>query len=142
MSQQQQQQPSVTKEVDWGRVMNSAGPYPIEAFHFVREGLSFTAEQVHSQRAGLPDADRHISGQQLCMGLRDFAIQQYGLLAPTVMEHWHVRRTDDFGRIVFAMIDEGLMSKTQDDSVDDFRAVYDFDEAFSRDQLLTRLATV
>ena len=62
-------------------------------------------------------------------------------MAPVVLDHWNVRRTDYFGRIVFAMIEEGLMSKTADDTLDDFRAVYDFDEAFSSDQLLSRIAT-
>ena len=56
-----------------------------------------------------------------------------------VLSHWHVRRTEDFGRIVFAMIAEGLMSKTDDDTPEDFRAVYDFEEAFSSDQLSERL---
>ena len=128
------------KEVDWTKVMNAAGPYPLEAFCFVREGLSFTAERVHDNPREMTDADRHISGQQLCLGLRDFAIERYGLMAPVVLAHWNVHRTDDFGRIVFAMIKEGLMSKTDDDTLDDFRAVYSFDEAFNRDQLLARIA--
>jgi uncharacterized repeat protein (TIGR04138 family) len=129
------------KDVDWNRVMNAAGPYPLEAFCFVREGLSFTAERVHAARPESAELDRHISGQQLCMGLRDFAIDRYGLMAPVVLGHWHIKRTDDFGRIVFAMIGEGLMSKTDDDTLDDFRAVFDFGEAFSRDQLLAAMAT-
>lgn len=138
--QQQQQTKPVAKEPDWSKILNAAGPYPIEAFNFVREGLTFTAQRIHrSQPAAEPD--RHISGQQLCLGLRDFAIQQYGLLAPIVLRHWHVRRTDDFGRIVFAMIAEGLMSKSADDSIEDFRTVYDFDEAFSRDQLTACMAS-
>ena len=119
--------------------MQIAGPYPMEAFTFVREGLSFTAEQLHGDPEQMSDVDRHINGQQLCMGLRDFAIERYGLMAPVVLDHWHVRRTEDFGRIVFAMIDGGLMSKTDDDSLEDFRAVFDFDEAFRRDQLVARI---
>jgi uncharacterized repeat protein (TIGR04138 family) len=138
--QQQQQTKPVAKEPDWSKILNAAGPYPIEAFTFVREGLTFTAQQIHRSQAAA-EPDRHISGQQLCMGLRDFAIQQYGLLAPIVLRHWHVRRTDDFGRIVFAMIAEGLMSKSSDDTLEDFRMVYDFDEAFSRDQLTACMAS-
>lgn len=128
------------KEVDWNRVINAAGPYPLEAFCFVREGLSFTAERVHAAPREGSEMDRHISGQQLCMGLRDFAIDRYGLMAPVVLGHWHIKRTDDFGRIVFAMIGEGLMSKTEDDTLDDFRAVFDFGDAFSRDQLTAAIA--
>ena len=78
-----------------------------------------------------PDESRHVSGQQLCLGLRDFAIKQYGLLALTVLGRWGLRRTDDFGRIVFAMIEAGLMKKTDEDTLEDFRGVYDFGEAFN-----------
>ena len=138
MSQQQQQ--TKVKEVDWNKVMNAAGPYPIEAFTFVREGLTFTAQRIHPEPESVPESDRHISGQQLCLGLRDYAIHQYGLMAPVVLDHWHVRRTDDFGRIVFAMIGEGLMSKTAEDTLEDFRAVFDFDEAFSASEVLTNIA--
>jgi len=141
MSQQKQQQKQiVAKEIDWTKVLNTAGPYPIEAFTFVREGLTYTAQRIHQSNESMHEVDRHISGQQLCMGLRDFAIQQYGLLARVVLRHWNVHRTDDFGRIVFAMIAEGLMSKTAEDTIDDFRMVYDFDEAFSADQLLSTIA--
>jgi uncharacterized repeat protein (TIGR04138 family) len=137
---QQHQTKPVAKEPDWSKILNAAGPYPIEAFTFVREGLTFTAQRIHRNQA-TAEPDRHISGQQLCMGLRDFAIQQYGLMAPVVLRHWHVRRTDDFGRIVFAMIAEGLMSKSSDDTLEDFRMVYDFEEAFSRDQLTACMAS-
>lgn len=128
------------EQPDWRSMLDNAGPYPIEAFTFVRDGLSYTAKCVHENIDALSEDERHISGQQLCMGLRDFAIEKYGLLAQEVLRHWHVKRTDDFGRIVFAMIEEGLMSKNQEDTVEDFRAVYDFDEAFSRDLLLERMA--
>ena len=130
---------TTTKELNWKKILNAAGPYPIEAFTFVREGLTFTSQRIHGAAENLPDADRHISGPQLCLGLRDFAIEQYGLMAPIVLGHWRISRTEDFGRIVFAMIGEGLMSKTPDDNLEDFRGVFDFDEAFSSDQLASRI---
>jgi len=133
MSQHQQ-------EVDWNEILGSV-PYPIEAFAFVREGLSFSVEQVHNDPDAMAEEDRHITGQQLCLGLRDLAISRWGLLAPIVLEHWHIRRTFDFGRIVFAMIDAGLMTKTASDTLDDFHAVFDFDEAFAREALLQRINT-
>jgi uncharacterized repeat protein (TIGR04138 family) len=72
-----------------------------------------------------------VTGPQLCLGLRDFAIQKYGMLARTVLERWGIRKTDDFGRIVFAMIEAGLMRKSDEDSESDFQGVFDFDEGFS-----------
>lgn len=116
-------------------------PYPVEAFNFVREGLSFTAERVHGHPEELSELDRHVSGQQLCLGLRDFAIERYGLLARSVFDHWNVHRTDDFGRIVFALVESGVLSKTDEDSLEDFRSVFDFDEAFNERELVERIAT-
>ena len=125
---------------DWKRILEAAGPYPLEAFNFVREGLSYTAQRVYeNNRETLDEDERHVSGQQLCLGLRDFAIEKYGLLAPIVLEHWNVRRTEDFGRIVFAMIEGGVMTKTAEDTLEDFRAIFDFREAFSEDQLLAHM---
>lgn len=134
-----QPQPQSPQEVDLRAVARSAGPYPVEAILFVRDGLGHTVERVHSDPALLPDASRHVSGQQLCLGLRDFAIERYGMLAPAVLRSWNIHRTDDFGRIVFAMIGHELLSKTPQDSIEDFRAVFDFDEAFSRDELLRHI---
>jgi uncharacterized repeat protein (TIGR04138 family) len=122
--------------LDWKQIRAKAGPYPQEAFQFVREGLAHTVKTVHGEGA-VPEADppkgreRHVSGQQLCLGLKDYALHKYGMLARTVLGRWGVRRTDDFGRIVFAMIDAGLMRKSDDDRLDDFRSVYEFDEVFS-----------
>ena len=133
-------------EIDWRKILDQAGPYPIEAFNFVREGLNHTVERALLQGdgsaralgAGNPETN-HISGQQLCLGLRDFAILQYGMLAPAVLRHWNIVRTEDFGRIVYAMIDGSVMSKTPEDSIDDFASVYEFDEAFSDAHLAPRI---
>ncbi len=124
---------------DWKELLKQAGPYPVEAYNFVRDGLSYTVEKTHEDPESLPESERHVSGQQLCLGLRDYAIEQYGMLAPIVLNHWNIRRTDDFGRLVFAMIDAGLMTKTPNDIFDDFRAVYDFAEAFNEDELTMRI---
>ena len=111
---------------------DKAGPFPPQAYQFVREGLAHTVKMIHGEASvgQVDDETRHVSGQQLCLGLRDYAIKQYGRLAKTVLLSWSIRGTDDFGRIVFAMIDVGLMRKTHEDTPEDFRAVFDFDEAF------------
>ncbi len=73
---------------------------------------------------------RHVTGQELCLGLRSLAVEKYGLLARTVLRGWGVRTTEDFGKIVYAMVDTGLLRTSEQDSLDDFRGVYEFDEAF------------
>lgn len=118
------------------RLAKRAGNFPPEAFEFVREGLAHTAKIVHGDAENpVAEEQRHVSGQQLCLGLRDFAIKRYGRLARAVLHRWNIRKTDDFGRIVFAMIDEGILRKTPDDSLEDFANVFDFDEAFGNVQL-------
>lgn len=113
------------------QVVEECGRYPLEAFEFVRHGLNHAVEQIHGDTDGKPEAICHISGKQLSEGLRNYAIMRYGMLARTVLEHWGIRRTSDFGRIVFAMVDAKLMHKTDQDDIRDFEHVYDFDTAFA-----------
>jgi uncharacterized repeat protein (TIGR04138 family) len=119
------------------QVVEELGLYPAEAFEFVSRGLAHTVEQLHGPdsrpRRRVEEAaevTRHISGQQLCHGLREYALGQWGLLARTVLRRWNITSTLDFGRIVFAMVDSGMMRKTEEDSIDDFKNVFDFSQAF------------
>ncbi len=111
--------------------------YPVGAFLFVQRGLDFTVRRTHGEstaRAALIDTEehssRHVSGQQLCIGLRDFARREYGLLARGVLARWRIHQSEDFGWIVFAMVDAELMHKTQEDTIEDFVDVFSFDKAF------------
>ncbi|MEY3026623.1 MAG: hypothetical protein RLZZ238_1520 [Planctomycetota bacterium] len=117
-------------------------PYPPAAFQFVVEGLSFTTERAFAQyaREGLPMPDlKHVSGQQLCLGLREYAIERFGMLAPCVLRHWNICRTEDFGQIVYLLIESGQLSKSSDDSIEDFRGVFDFAEVFANRSLAARV---
>lgn len=128
-----------SQQIDWRAMVDAAGPYPLAAFNFVQEGLSYTSEQVFEDPIGLPEMERHVSGQELCMGLKNYALAQYGMMAPVVLSQWNIKRSDDFGRIVFAMIEAGLMSSSADDSPEDFHAVFDFSDVFSRSEMLGRI---
>jgi uncharacterized repeat protein (TIGR04138 family) len=121
------------QEIDWATVREKAGPFAPEAFAFIREGLAHTVRTIHGDVETQTEHEetRHVSGQQLCLGLRDYAIRKYGMLARTVLARWGVHATDDFGRIVFAMIETGLLRKSERDTISDFRSVYDFSEAFT-----------
>jgi uncharacterized repeat protein (TIGR04138 family) len=116
-------------KLDWKSIRKNAGPYPQEAFQFVRDGLAHAVKMSCGDQP--PTNDRHVSGQQLCLGLRDYAVVRYGLLARTVLARWGICKTEDFGRIVFAMIDAGLLRRSDDDTIEDFRSVFEFDEAFA-----------
>ena len=100
--------------------------YHHDAYHFVREALDFTQKQATK------DSKRphHVTGQQLLAGIREFALQQFGPMCLTVFEEWGVRNCQDFGEIVFNMVEIGLLARTETDSRADFASGYDFQEAF------------
>src|SRR4051812_13750611 len=123
-------EPSPLKSLD--EIVEVVGLYPREAYKFVQAGLSYTVEKIHAEIADDPEASRHVSGQQLCEGLREFALKEWGLMARTVLRRWKITATDDFGRIVFALVEHQHMSKTDEDDVEDFRNVYDFKSAFDQ----------
>jgi uncharacterized repeat protein (TIGR04138 family) len=110
-------------------IVAEVGVYSLDAFKFVQEGLSFAVQRVHGEGSD-PETGRHISGQELCEGLREYALARWGLLAGTVLKRWGITATMDFGRIVFVMIEHGMLQKTDHDTIDDFRNVYDFRTAF------------
>jgi uncharacterized repeat protein (TIGR04138 family) len=121
------EEPTPSKSLD--EIVEELGLYSREAFEFVRLGLNYTVTNIHGEGAD-PQVSRHVSGAQLSEGLRDYALKQWGLLARTVLRRWGIQRTDDFGRIVFTLVDNGFMSKTDDDTMEDFKNVYDFATAF------------
>jgi uncharacterized repeat protein (TIGR04138 family) len=75
------------------------------------------------------DPTAHISGPELLESIREFALERFGLMARTVFHCWSIHSTDDFGRVVFELIERGEMSKTDSDQLADFCNVYDFEEA-------------
>ena len=100
--------------------------YAPEAYLFLHDGLMRTLKQVQEKEK----KPRQISGAELADGLRRHALDQYGPLAMTVLGRWGVRTTRDFGEIVFLLLEAGLLGKTEEDKIEDFDDLYDFDEAF------------
>ena len=101
--------------------------YRREAYLFVKEALDHTQRMIGKQNRGRL---RHVTGQELLAGIRDFALAQYGPMAMTLLEEWGIRKCGDFGNIVFNMVDVGWLARTDKDSRADFEAGYDFIEAF------------
>ncbi|RIK78934.1 MAG: hypothetical protein DCC67_11110 [Planctomycetota bacterium] len=106
--------------------------YHFDAYVFVFEALRYAQEKMGLGAEAPADeqAERHVTGQQLCEAMRRYAHEQYGYLAKQVLNHWGVRSTSDFGEIVFNLIKIGQMKKTADDRREDFDDVFDFDEGF------------
>ena len=114
--------------------------YHLDAYVFVFDALRYAHEQLGMGRspgsiedtvvADESEEERHISGQQLCEATRLYAVKQYGGLAKSVLNHWGIQTTGDFGEIVFNLISIGQMRKTDRDRREDFDHVFKFDEAF------------
>jgi uncharacterized repeat protein (TIGR04138 family) len=103
--------------------------YRREAYLFVREGLDYTQKLlVQSGQEGV----RHVTGQELLSGIRAYALEGFGPMAMLVLQEWGVTRCEDFGELVFNMIEGGLLAKTETDRHEDFQGGYDFFEAFRR----------
>ncbi|WP_437192350.1 Minf_1886 family protein [Planctomicrobium sp. SH527] len=108
--------------------------YHNDAYRFVFEALHHTQQRLKRPVAADLDDDRaHITGPELLFGVRDLALERYGLLAKNVFAYWGVKSTADFGRIVFELIERGEMRKTDRDQLTDFYDVYDFDQALDQD---------
>jgi uncharacterized repeat protein (TIGR04138 family) len=112
------------------QIVSEVGIYPMEAYAFVREGLEHTVNKLHGSTAGKDPASLHVGGRELCEGLRELAITRWGMLSRTVLARWNICRTIDFGRIVFALVENGHLQATDEDSLEDFRDVFDFGRAF------------
>jgi uncharacterized repeat protein (TIGR04138 family) len=121
------------------RIVERDPRYTCEAYEFVFRALRHTQEMLDRvPRAEFGDVSAaetsrcHVSGPELLDGIRDLALREYGLMARTVFKMWGVNRTDDFGEIVFNLVEAGQMSKTEEDTRHDFRNVYDLDETLVR----------
>lgn len=109
------------------RIQARCSSYDERAYLFVLASIEFLQHRFEHRR--------HVSGEELAWGCRDFAIQQFGPMARTVLEHWGVRRSDDFGRIVFTLVDVGLLVTQPGDREEDFASRFDFAEVFGDDQV-------
>jgi uncharacterized repeat protein (TIGR04138 family) len=104
------------------RIRRQGGHYDERAYLFVLAAVEYL-------QSGL-EARRHVSGAELAWACHGFAVQQFGLMAGTVLSHWGIARTDDFGRIVYTLVDVGLLVTQPGDREADFAAVYDFADVF------------
>ena len=109
------------------RQRRRSGYHP-NAYQFVFAALQHAQDQLGRDRTSMQAG--HVSGPELLEGAREIALQHFGLLARTVLNHWGITSTVDFGRIVFELIETGRMRKTDDDRIEDFIDVYDFREVF------------
>ncbi len=120
---------TINFEEELEKILAKDARYGREAYLFVREALDHTQREL-----GRPPKNeiRHVTGQQLLAGAREYALAQYGPMALAVLQEWGLRSGEDIGEIVFNMVEANLLAKTDEDSREDFKGSYDFEEAFRK----------
>jgi uncharacterized repeat protein (TIGR04138 family) len=108
-------------------VVGSDPRYQREGYIFLRDALDFTTKQ---QKKTKGVSVRHVTGPELLDGVRQYALKEFGPMVMTVFDSWGIRSCEDIGHMVFNLIGAGVFGKTEQDSIEDFKDVYDFKEAF------------
>ncbi len=113
--------------------------FAYEAYEFVCDAVTFTQDRLGR---GAPEHDeptdeQHVSGVELLRGTCEFAVREFGMMAPVVFKLWGVRTTDDVGEIVFKLIAVKKLSKSDRDDPDDFRDLFDLHQALADGFALT-----
>ena len=98
--------------------------YKVAAYAFVMLALNYTLSKL--------DKPRHVTGRELLEGIKEFGLAQYGPMTRTVFVYWGIRSTLDFGEIVFNLVQDKLLGKTEEDKLEDFDGIYDFEEEFEK----------
>lgn len=115
--------PAVQDPHDLEERIRAQGRYPLDAYRFLHAGLEHAVRRVHGNRR-TGDA-QHVTGAQLCESLRDLAIEQWGMLASTVLRRWGIHNTRDFGEMVFFLVRLGVWGSQESDRIEDFDDVFD-----------------
>jgi len=109
----------------------------MQSYQFIFEALDYTASHLGKKYNSSIEEERHVTGQELSEGIKQFAMEKFGYMTRIVLEQWGITKSGDFGEIVFNLVDSGLMGKTETDSLEDFKDLYDFysefDEKFKLD---------
>jgi uncharacterized repeat protein (TIGR04138 family) len=111
--------------------------YNPEAYEFVMEALAFTQKKFKKPK--------HISGEELLAGIKALLLKKFGPMTLTLLKHWGIKATDDFGNIVYNLVENKVLAKDTQDHYDSFKNAYDFDEVFNkayRQQLARRLKSM
>ena len=114
------------------RIRRRERRYHERGFLFVLAGIEFLQEKLPLRR--------HVSGSELAWACRDLALQQYGLIARSVLAHWGIKTTRDIGEIVYALVAVSLLNTQPGDRVEDFEGVYEFTDALGPDRVWARVA--
>jgi uncharacterized repeat protein (TIGR04138 family) len=109
------------------QIVKSDPRYQAAAYRFIREGLDYTLKTL---KRSTPSSQRHVTGAELLEGIKLHALKEFGPMSKLVLNDWGIENCQDFGQIVFNLVNNGVLGKSESDRLEDFSAVYTFDEAF------------
>jgi len=104
--------------------------FSMQSYQFIFEALDYTASHLGKKYNSSIEEERHVTGQELSEGIKQFAMEKFGYMTRIVLEQWGITKSGDFGEIVFNLVDSGLMGKTETDTLEDFKDLYDFYSEF------------
>jgi uncharacterized repeat protein (TIGR04138 family) len=117
-------------------IVASDSRYARDAYVFLRDALDFTTKQQKKLKGMTV---RHVAGPELLDGVRQYALKEFGPMVITVFRCWGINCCEDIGNMVFNLIAAGIFGKTDEDSIEDFKSVYDFEDAFAKPFAPTKL---
>jgi uncharacterized repeat protein (TIGR04138 family) len=109
--------------------------YKEDAYVFVMEALAYTQKKFKRSK--------HVKGEELLLGMKELLLNKFGPMTMTVLEYWGIKSTEDFGNIVFNLVENKILSKTEDDNIEEFKNGYNFEEVFDsgyRKQLAKKIS--
>ena len=104
------------------QICTSDERYHEDAYEFVLDALTFTQKKFKKEK--------HVTGKELLEGIKILLMQRFGPMTMTILEHWGITGTEDFGNVVFNLVNNKVLSKTEEDDIESFRNVYDFHVVF------------
>ncbi len=110
------------------KIIDNDSRYAFEAYEFISDAVHFTADRLqrHKQK------NRHVSGRELLKGVSDYALEQFGPLAWEVLVHWGLRDGRAVGHVVFNMVEQKLLSASEEDSINDFDIDFSIEETLTK----------
>jgi uncharacterized repeat protein (TIGR04138 family) len=124
-----EQEPELIRELR--RLVRERGRWPLDAYLFVYQAIDAAQRQVGEKR--------HVTPRELLEGFRCLAVDTFGPLSLMVLRSWRLTESRDVGQMVFDMVERGLMTKTDEDRLEDFAGAWALEETFAPDRLASGL---
>ena len=98
--------------------------YKSDAYEFLMEALAYSQKKFKKPKL--------VSGEELLEGIKQLLMHKFGPFTLLVLQHWGIKRTEDFGNIVYNLVQNRVLSKDREDNINSFQNGYDFNEVFDR----------